>query len=140
MAAGSACRRLSAIVPAVSHGRWGSQATAGRHSSGLPWPATRIVPSVGVSSPAMAASRVDLPQPDGPTTAVNPMPNRVGQARHDGGTTPAEGDGVEHDAGFVRDPVAAGAGASSRARSTDANAAAPSAAAWNSAPTRRIGQ
>ena len=33
-----------------------------------------------------------------------------GQARHDRGTTPAEGDGLEHDAGLTRHPVAGGRG------------------------------
>ena len=31
----------------------------------------RISPSLTVSSPAIMASRVDLPQPDGPTSAMN---------------------------------------------------------------------
>ena len=35
------------------------------------WPSNRIVPAEGGFSPASTSSRVDLPQPDGPTTAKN---------------------------------------------------------------------
>src|SRR5580700_6873930 len=34
-------------------------------------PSIRISPSLAVSSPAIIASSVDLPQPDGPTSAMN---------------------------------------------------------------------
>jgi hypothetical protein len=34
-------------------------------------PATRMLPLVGLSSPARRFSRVDLPEPDGPISAVN---------------------------------------------------------------------
>ena len=34
-------------------------------------PSMRISPSLTVSSPAIMASSVDLPQPDGPTRAMN---------------------------------------------------------------------
>ncbi len=34
-------------------------------------PATRTLPAVGVSSPASRCISVDLPEPDGPMTAVN---------------------------------------------------------------------
>ena len=34
-------------------------------------PSMRISPSLALSSPAIMASSVDLPQPDGPTSAMN---------------------------------------------------------------------
>ena len=37
----------------------------------MSWPSTVTVPSSGVSSPASSESSVDLPLPDGPTTATN---------------------------------------------------------------------
>ena len=35
------------------------------------WPPMRISPPVTVSRPAIRRSRVDLPQPDGPSSATN---------------------------------------------------------------------
>ena len=40
-------------------------------------PSMRISPSLTVSSPAIMASRVDLPQPDGPTSATNSPVRRL---------------------------------------------------------------
>ena len=40
-------------------------------SSPISWSPTKVRPDVGVSSPAMQCMRVDLPEPDGPITAVN---------------------------------------------------------------------
>ena len=42
-------------------------------SSSMPmsWSPTKACPDVGVSSPAMQCMSVDLPEPDGPITAVN---------------------------------------------------------------------
>ena len=54
-------------------GRWGSQATSARHA-GPPTgrPAAVTEPPDRGSSPASAASSVDLPQPDGPVSTVTP--------------------------------------------------------------------
>jgi hypothetical protein len=40
-------------------------------SSPISWSPTKVRPEVGLSSPAMQCMRVDLPDPDGPITAVN---------------------------------------------------------------------
>ena len=40
-------------------------------SSPISWSPTKVRPEVGVSRPAMQCMRVDLPEPDGPMTAVN---------------------------------------------------------------------
>ena len=40
-------------------------------SSPISWSPTKVCPDVGVSSPAMQCISVDLPEPDGPMTAVN---------------------------------------------------------------------
>lgn len=39
-------------------------------------PLTLIVPDAGFTRPAMPPASVDLPQPDGPSTAVKPSPGR----------------------------------------------------------------
>src|ERR1700689_3840178 len=42
-------------------------------------PSMRISPSLALSSPAIMANKVDLPQPDGPTSAMN-SPVRASRA------------------------------------------------------------
>src|SRR5665811_940401 len=48
---------------------WGTKATWGLAFSGVT-PRTVTVPLVGLCTPAIAASRVDFPEPFGPMTAV----------------------------------------------------------------------
>src|SRR5271163_2819737 len=38
----------------------------------IDWPSTRISPELIASRPAMVLSRVDFPQPEGPTSTRNP--------------------------------------------------------------------
>ncbi len=55
---------------ASSTGFWNTMPTSsGGSTTGLP--ATVIVPPEGSINPAISFSSVDLPQPDGPTTATN---------------------------------------------------------------------
>jgi hypothetical protein len=35
------------------------------------WPSMRILPMLGIFSPVVSFMKVDLPQPDGPTMAMN---------------------------------------------------------------------
>ena len=145
VASGRASRRLSAMDPATNCGCWGSQATCACHDApptGDPWDVT--VPSVAGSRPARTARRVDLPHPDGPVTAVTP---RAGIRAWTGASAGTLRPGYV----IVRPSITRGAPGSAAAsrsrwpwadssRSAASNVAAPSAAAWNSAPTRRSGQ
>ena len=125
--------RASRRVPGGRNGRWVTR-----------WarPA-RTVPAVGVRSPAASSRRVDLPTPEGPVTAVSPGPAAsVDADEHRArGLRVGVGDVAEDDTDLRRARVGGRrrASASSSAR-MPSMASAPSAAAWNSAPTRRIGQ
>ena len=68
--------RCRATVPGSGAGSWGTSPTRRRSSSGsssrtsLPW--KRTVPSSGSASRLSSRSSVDLPEPDGPSSAVEP--------------------------------------------------------------------
>ena len=65
---------MPALSSALRHGssrsRWGISAHRASRSSGSSSPPTATCPAAGASSPATIESRVDLPQPLGPTTAT----------------------------------------------------------------------
>ena len=150
-ASGRPSRRLSATVPSTNPGRCGSQAMSS-------WDGPATWPVVGSSSPARTARRVDLPQPDGPVSAVTPRDAIVSDRSSSTGTVRPGRRTVRSVtvsgrlAGWSRRPLVAGAprcstteGASAEAGPsssslTRSTTATPSAAAWNSAPTRRSGQ
>ncbi len=73
-ASGRARRTFSAIVPAYSCGRCGTQAIRDRHcsrsTSVRSTPPTLTRPSAGRTNPNRAFSNVDLPEPLGPTRAT----------------------------------------------------------------------
>ena len=92
-ASGRPTRRLSARLPATSHGRCGSQATCrcqdagsavSRSSSPTRTLPSRTAPLPRLSSPSKVASSVDLPQPDGPVTAVSPGAGKPASIRVEG--------------------------------------------------------
>jgi hypothetical protein len=69
-------RSPNAILPrTLSHGNAASSWKTTPTPSGMsPWigrPSKATLPSVGSVRPAISSSIVDLPQPDGPTTAKN---------------------------------------------------------------------
>ena len=49
----------------------GSELEADKHGAVTRLPSSSTTPALGASSPAIRRSSVDLPQPDGPTTATN---------------------------------------------------------------------
>ena len=146
-AAGVPIRTLAAMVSATSQGRCGAQATWARHHPGSTSPRgvppTRTSPRIGGSSPRRVASRVDFPQPDVPATATRPRSGRSrsrGRVRGEPGSYPIPScdSASRTEPGWVLPGRSVEARASSS--SASASAAVPSAAAWNSAPTRRRGQ
>ena len=67
----SGSRMLSSVVrQGISVGAWKAMPTP-RIGPFTACPCTRTSPRVGGSSPVTSFIRVDLPQPDGPTTAMN---------------------------------------------------------------------
>ena len=63
-------RSVSRPLPCSSTPRPLRISSSARGCRGTSWPNTSTRPSTGTSSPVIAASRVDLPVPDGPSTAV----------------------------------------------------------------------
>ena len=133
------------MLPETNTGRWGSHAMSARQD-GPPTgrPAAVTEPPDSGSRPATAPSSVDLPQPDGPRSTVTPVPSSTasrwataGRVRPSYPTlTSASTSGLP--AAAVASTPASGAYVVSA--STASKVATPSAAAWNSAPTRRSGQ
>src|SRR5215475_5135053 len=68
-------RRLNSMLSrTVSQGKQASSWNTTPTPSGtsvIVWPSNATLPSVAVTRPAISSSIVDLPQPDGPTTAKN---------------------------------------------------------------------
>ena len=82
-----AVRSVSRPLPCSSTPMPLRSASSSRWRRGTGWPKTSTRPAAGTSSPVMAASRVDLPLPEGPSTAVMPprgtarsMPDRMVRA------------------------------------------------------------
>ena len=148
-ASGRPSRRLSATVPSTNPGRCGSHAMSSCEGAATP-------PDVGSSRPASTASRVDFPHPEGPVNAVTPRAGIVSDRSSSTGTVRPDRRTVRSVtvrgwsagwlAGWSRRPLVAGAPRCSTTKGgfssslTRSTTATPSAAAWNSAPTRRSGQ
>ncbi len=136
------------MVPAKRYGRCATQAICRRQASGSTVarsrPPARTRPAAGAAKPRRTFSKVDLPAPEGPTSATvspgltsNDVSASEGWERPGWRTTSPSTDSAVL-SGTGSSPVVRG-GVSSTAKISSA-AARPSAAAWYCAPTCRNGR